>query len=442
MHQIVILSDIVFVLGLVFVFGRNVFANFNSLLLVFFLITIFPGTFVHLSTGEYPTTDTLVFSVFYLPIMLLLVSGMAGRGKAGFGQGSVEALEARHKLGIHAFLVVAYLLLAYYVATNPPVIYDILFRHDYQRIMENRLHASLWIENGLLFRLWVMSVRMGIPLCALILYADARASGHNWLRKPSVAVPILAACFVNLMDGQKLPLFLFIMQLVVVGLIFSNRKTAGLPTSKVLLSQVRWIAPAVVLSFVMMTGIYYLYFKNRSYADVGYTEALGDVVPAIIRRSYLTQSKPLALIFSTFPDQLPHLAGRTFPNLNFLPFEQFDLSLYAYQQLTGLDYGGASTNFMGELYANFGFLLGILLGAPVILLILCGLHQFFARRCSHSIGVGYYAFLAGNIPLLAITQVFMGTALPLSSILLLAVFLRLFRFAIASGDRPVAIRQA
>jgi len=307
---------------------------------------------------------------------------------------------------------------------------------DYKIILASRLLSNYWIENRILFRVWHILVRICVSLVAFILYSDYVLHQKLKLKykgKFFLCFIILFVILIRISDGQKLP---------IVILLFQFYAAYTLAMGNEYFSLLKKIKKYIFLAFtfLLIPTMYYLYFRTKYYMDLTLIDALfQEVFPAVFRRISLTQSKALAIIFDVFPSELNHLYGATFPNLGILPFTQFDLSSYCYKVATGTTGGGMTTCFVGELYANFG-IPGILFGIPLVLSFLKWLHNKLFCHRRNSLYIGVYAFLCGVVPLLSLTQIFMGLAMPLCGVVIIMFICHPAKFIGQPGKPPVTSR--
>jgi hypothetical protein len=276
-----------------------------------------------------------------------------------------------------------------------------------------RLDNMSWGGDGLFKRIWILLVRYGIALVALLAFANALAVKKTREKRIAGTLAIFMAG-VTLIEGQKAQLVFFLVQIFIAICLHVNM-TKNVRTGW----SIRSIFTSVIALGIVLEAVTLLYivFGSSSYQPgVNFFDLQSEALGAVIRRITITQSEPLVTVFQVFPDELPYLSGQTLPFAGWTDDgARFDLSRFTYIYSRGEDSGVASTLFVSEFYANYG-LTGALLSILIFCILFVVLDFLFRVRISSAEHVAIYSFLSGYFIRLAITQLIMGIALPVAAV--------------------------
>ena len=279
---------------------------------------------------------------------------------------------------------------------------------------EARTESTLW-QAGTAFKYaWLVVVRYLLPLVAITAFVRCRLT-RRFTHRAAAGFLLLVTYVALMIDAQKAQVIFFSVQLLVASLLLKHR--LRLPATSRARGGGAWrFVFGIVLLLLGFEGLALMYFSFMAHSHSpgeGFWQANQFITQAIFRRTFISQARPIMVIFNQFPDHHAYLMGRTFPFAELAGLGmRFDISQFAFEQIYGLPFGGASTLFVSEFYADFGpwaALASILLFAGVFIV----LERRLRSRLGRPEGIIIYAFLTGHVMRLAITQVIMGLALPL-----------------------------
>jgi hypothetical protein len=183
--------------------------------------------------------------------------------------------------------------------------------------------------------------------------------------------------------------------------------------------------------------MYYAFMAHSHQPGESFWHANGFIIEAIFRRTFISQARPLNVIFNAFPGHQSYLMGRTFPFSELAGLgHRFDISAFAFEEIYGLPNGAASTLFVSEFYADFGpwaAMASILLFAIAFV----PLERRLRDQLVQPRAIIAYAFLTGYVMRLAVTQVIMGLSLPMIGFLVYRLASRVIRLWVKPMAPPV-----
>lgn len=408
--------------------GSSWTTRMTSWFLFLFFVMNFIGLHILSAIDGVAIPGRLFFVLYLLPVTLIISVLLIGnRGKRIWANDSLDAASVYStKMSVYLFLFAAFMLLFYYIIKMPriPLFLAIMGSDE---VGDARAEAMIWGGNAAFKYAFLVLVRYLVPFLAIYVYVCHRR-GANLFSEFTTRMLLVCAYLILLMEGQKAQIVFFSVQLFVANrLTITMNRDGGKKTTK------SWTYAVVsllslMIAFEILIIIYFSFMKSAQAGGVSLWEAHGTVVEAILRRVTINQATPLLEIFNSFPSKHPYLLGRTFPFSEFIGLgSRFEISEYTYRLLYGNSaaVGAASSLFVSEFYANFG-----MIGAVTSILFVVPAIAIADKVLYHKIhsyeGVVVYSFLLGYVMRLAITQVVMGLALPILSVMLFLGVKRLF----------------
>jgi len=248
--------------------------------------------------------------------------------------------------------------------------------------------ATTTLKDAKLHRYRFFMIQL-LPLLSLMAYFKMRITQKiNW--RIIFLILFTFTSFLTVADLQKRPILEFFLMIFVASSLYSG---------KLNFRRIFFISLVFLLILILM----YMTIMGLS------ERSLIDVLDAISNRLFIVQTYPLYLYFEAFPSKHNFLYGTSFPNPGgLLPHKPFPLTKYIFKSSMGLVdiVSTAPTVFIGEIYANFGFLLML----PWILLtglLLQLIQAFFENHTKTIISASFYAFYVVWCTRLALTGFFL-----------------------------------
>lgn len=362
---------------------------------------------------------SVVVTLITVPIGVLLASLMlrlSGTEASAFFERDITPLQRPDRfnriLGFAAasavILSIAYLL----ESGTPPLIALIKQPGEYLLLRDMREESFKLLDSPLRYFYYVLRT-FGWPfVIALSLVRTLQAPEPKW-RLATAAIAGLGITYASLSIAKQpvaaIFAIMFLVVLIVRGVRIRSSSLVGMPV--------------VVLSFPVLVVLL---------AQSGSGVNLWSAVIAILNRLFYIPAYVLYYYFEVFPEQVGHLNGLTIGKLaSVLGRETFESANYVYRYIypERIDSGLANAAFIGNAWADFGFIgvivSGLLLG---FLMQYCQILVFRSRKTLYDLAT--YAFLIFGFWLVN------STALPtvlLSNGVLFALFARV---ALNRLDKP------
>lgn len=190
------------------------------------------------------------------------------------------------------------------------------------------------------------------PLLSYIAYIYMRTTGEKkW--KILFGISFILCIFVKTYNFEKAPIIYYICFFFVIEVMLG--KTAKL----------KKILPYIITACILVVVMYI--------TVGGYTGKLFTLSSGPLSRLMISQAGTLMLHFDAFPEKIPYLEGHSFPPFTKVLFGEGEYDIRSGREVmelynpTAVENGTAgvmSTMFVGEAYANFGFI-GVAV-APII----------------------------------------------------------------------------
>jgi len=404
----------------------------SSWLLFQFFASTFIGAHVLYVIDGVPISNDL-FCVLYLFPLVMIVASLLVENKKSRHRPDIQPkkLSAHSdRLSIYFCLFISLLLLLYYLEKIPRIPLLLAFISP-DEVGDARADAMIWNASPALKYIFLIFVRYMVPFMAIYVYVCHRRNVKIFSSKMITRILIVFVYLILLLDGQKGQIIYFTVQLFV-----ANRLTvAGDRVKKIKLTNAFFTIIGLLASFEVLIIIYYFFMESAQAAGSSLWEAHGPVAEAILRRVTISQAVPLLEIFNSFPSNHPYLFGKTFPFFSelFGSGPRFDLSDYSYRQIYGDSaiVGAASSLFVSEFYANFGSI-GAISSVFLVLPVIVVIDKILFGKIRSCDGAAVYSFLVGYVMRLAITQVVMGLALPIVSVMFFYCIKKMFNIALLS----------
>jgi len=395
-------------------FGRKWLTNMQVWFLFLFFLMDFIGIHSMWLTDGEQVQPTLIWVLYLLPTFLLAANVLIPHRRSGLQPlpgGPSMNMECGTGFVIWVISILGVIFLGIYIREVPhvPLLVALVGSDD---VSESRADSTLW-QAGTVFKyVWLLVVRYSLPLVTLAAFVRSRITNLRWHRLAAwFLIPI--TYFSLMIDAQKAQVVFFSVQLLIAAMLLRRWRGAAAPPRLRSAGRFVFKVGVVALAFECIILMYFSFMKNSHIPGLTFWEAHQSVAEAIFRRVVITQARPVQVIFDAFPDQHPYLMGRTFPFADVLGFgSRFDLSEFAFQKIYGVKFGGASTLFVSEFYADFGPL-GCLFSILAFSFAFVWIERRMRARVMTPEGIVAYSFVTGYVMRLAITQVIMGLALPL-----------------------------
>lgn len=190
------------------------------------------------------------------------------------------------------------------------------------------------------------------PLLSYISYIYMRTTSEKkW--KILFGILFILCVFIKTYDFEKAPIIYYVCFFFIIEVMLG--KTAKL----------KKIIPYVIIACILVVVMYI--------TVGGYTGTIFTLSSGPLSRLMITQAGTLMLHFDAYPNQIPYLNGHSFPPFTKVLFGDGEYDIRSGGEImqlynpTAVENGTAgvmSTMFMGEAYANFGFI-GVAI-APII----------------------------------------------------------------------------
>lgn len=158
---------------------------------------------------------------------------------------------------------------------------------------------------------------------------------------------------------------------------------------------------------IKMRKIFYLVIITLTLLIIMYINFMGvsDVISAvnsIFSRTFESSIKPLSYYFKVFPKDKSFLLGNSFSTLfidrmlnrKIFQIEEFIMQGYiAPQNVKRGIVGTAPTFFVGEVYANFGYI-GVVLSIIIFSFYVVIWEKFLSRQTNNLLGIAFYVYIA------------------------------------------------
>lgn len=229
--------------------------------------------------------------------------------------------------------------------------------------------------------IYVKNILFGklIKFFALVAYSRSFVHGSS-IGKPLLYIYIMLALFVELFDGEKAPLIIFLTSLLIVRMMHVNIN------SRVLL----------------LYGVFSFFLVLALYAII----ETGDVLfllQSMMNRIFIVPVAGLLLTLKYIPAKLDFMWGASFPGWLIGPLGiEHKRSARAIMEVfnpSGVQNGTAGVMnswFQAEAYANFGFLFALV--APLVVTFLLLFLRKFLALLTPSVRIAVVAFLFFEIP--------------------------------------------
>lgn len=330
------------------------------------------------SSFYWSVTITLVTVPIGILITSLALRLSAGEPRAFFDRDPAQLRQPglfNALLGAAALAAVA-LSLAYLLESGTPPLFALITQPgEYLLLRDMREESFKLLDSPLRYFYYVLRT-FGWPFVIALSLARTIQSGETRWRLATTAITGLGIVYAALSIAKQPVAAIFaIMFLVVLIMRGSRIRTSALVGM-----------PVIVLSFPVMVVLL---------AQSGTSVNLWSAVTAILNRLFYIPAYVLYYYFEVFPNQVGHLNGLTIGKLaNILGKETFESANYVYRYIypERIDSGLANAAFIGNAWADFGFvgviasglLLGVLMQSAQILI-------FRSRKTLYDLAA--YAFL-------------------------------------------------
>lgn len=222
------------------------------------------------------------------------------------------------------------------------------------------------------------------PILSYIAYSYTVKSNYiGW--KILFRILLVLSIFALTYNLAKAPLLVYILGFIFLKVIIKGK------------INIKGIIKYVVMVIVLI-GIFYIFIMN-------YKERFLDINSGPLGRILLGQITGLYFHFVYFPDVVPFLHGRSFPS--------FISELFGYESVRsarivmelvnprGVELGTAgvmNTLFIGEAYANFGWI-GVFFGIIYVGLFIQLMYIIFMRLPKNPITIALFAYYSYSLPL-------------------------------------------
>ena len=398
------------------IYGRNFIITIPGLYYIFYIVFIFVGSpFVFI---QYNFDNIYYYSSTHFGLILPIIGMFIGvkftnrDAKASFFNFLSQPFSTQ--LGGFSFflpfsilcLVSLAISLKYLSMIEIPFIYLIRDVDSALSFAKLREIATTTLQGAKLHRYRFFMIQV-LPFLTLMAYFKMRLTKKiNW-RVIFLSLFVFTA-FLGVADLQKRPIINFFIMIFVASSLYSGKVNYR----RILI----FIVIVLIILIVMYMSIMGL--SERS---------LIEVLEAISSRIFIGQTYPLYLYFEAFPQKHDFLYGTSFPNPGgLLPHKPFPLTKYIFKTNMGLVdiVATAPTAFLGEIYANFGFLIML----PWILLVgllLQLIQAYFEKSTKTVISVSFYAFYVVWCTRLALTGFFLVFHLYLVLFFIFSQFIKL-----------------
>lgn len=275
-------------------------------------------------------------------------------------------------LTILAFIAVVY---TYAIIKHPPII-ALLTGEGTQRFNELRVAAKYgFAGNEYVRNLFALFLAPFVSYVAYAYYHLKKTKGYLlWF-----AFSFIVAVAAVLYDGEKAPIIQYLLTLFFIRTFISGR------------SKKRWLLGALSLSLVLIILFYSVIGGGLDLA----------VNSGPLGRLLMTQVMGLPLVFDVFPHMHPFLMGASFPEwfcklfgLHHLRSAEVLMSIYHPRQVREGVAGVMNTLFIGEAWANFGWI-GFITGPIIVGFIIQCIHNSLVSKPKAPVFVaamGYFMF--------------------------------------------------
>ena len=413
-------------------FGSGWTSNMQVWFLFLFFVMDFIGMHILWMVDGDPCNPVLIWVLYLLPVCLLAANLLMVRHPPAARGAAVPPADLEPGSGPVLLMLgsLSLVFLAIYIR-NVPHVPLLVALSGADEVADSRAESTLW-QAGTLFKyVWLVVVRYLLPLVAIACFVRARLT-RRVLHRTAVWF-LLPVTYVTLMiDAQKAQVIFFTVQLLVASLLMKHR--LGLPSPKQPRTGRRFAIgiASVLLGLECLAIMYYGFMVHSHEPGESFWHANGFILEAIFRRTFISQARPLNVIFNAFPDHHAFLMGRTFPLSEWMGLgPRFDLSMFAFEQIFGFAKGGASCLFVAEFYADFGPWAAV---ASIVLFAIgfVAIERRLRDQLTRPKAIIAYAFLTGYVMRLAVTQVIMGLGLPLVGLLLYRLIGRVIRRQVKS----------
>lgn len=252
---------------------------------------------------------------------------------------------------VYVFSCVGYIPLMKYLDTS----FD--FAKERIRIGRN-FSGNIYIKN--------IVVLMVIPLLSHIAYAYMRVTKeHRW--KILFIILFIMSILAKTMDFAKAPIIYYICFFFIIETMLGNTQ------------KLKTVLPYFVVAIVLVV---ILYATVANYSGKFFSLSNGPISRVII-----SQAGTLFLHFDTFPNLSPYLRGHSFPPFTKFIFGEgtYDIrsgrtvmEVYNHEAIENGTAGVMSTMFLGEAYANFGWI-GVIISPVLVGIILSSILAIYLK---------------------------------------------------------------
>jgi hypothetical protein len=247
---------------------------------------------------------------------------------------------------------------------------------------------------------FVSALEMFIVFLQMIALA-AYCYWQRWRRTSDLAffaVALVVTVLSLTYNISKAPLMYFL-----TGMMIAIVATRG--------SVSRWVLGAIGgVGLMIAIAMYVLYRNALAEGEIGLASVAYNLIAGRLATGQLLS---FFVALDIFPRVQPHLwfssTGRLIHEVLGLPFAQdYGLQLMAYIDPDGVrdgTAGHATSIFLGEAWANFGWL-GLTLFPPLVGFLIQSVHMWFVRARKTPLHVGLYAYMAFTFTLTSGVQMF------------------------------------
>jgi oligosaccharide repeat unit polymerase len=332
----------------------------------------------------------ICFVMIFMPLSMAIVAKLIGfNAKVEFQNYLDKDIEPIHSgkkefywlfLGLAALSLLA---IAYTILKTPQIpIFEIL--KGSSNSSQLRIEAGRHFGGNVLIRN-IFAITL-TPLLSLIAYIfSVLTNEFKWKILFLMLLP--CAVFISVYDLAKSPIFFYILMFLIVRIMIGKTK---LSWKKAFLIGASGIV-ALTLIYIFVANVKSMHtFVSYNSGPVG--------------RLILSQIAPSFLHFDFYGHSLPFLHGRSFPSLLTGLFDvesvrsAREVMLRAFpERISEGTAGVLNTLFVGEAYANFGYL-GVIIGTIYVGIYLQIIYIIFIRLPKNPILICLFVYFTVNIP--------------------------------------------